>query len=105
MQDRPAGVGTEAASARRARDKATQGVAQALHEAQCARIRAGVLDAGGAYEQGLMSWERAHDAGQRASAWQEIHDQWCAILEVHVPVLRRSDKQRTCSSFPHVLAS
>ena len=105
MQDRQAGVGTEAAAARRARDKATQRVAQAMHEAQCARIRAGVLDAGGAYEQGLICWERAYDAGQRASTWQEIHDQWCAILEVHVPVLRRSDKERMCSSFPSALAS
>lgn len=67
MRD-PAGVvGRDAMSTRRARGQAAAQVTQTLHEAHCAHIRAGVLDAAGAYNESLISWERAHDAVERAN--------------------------------------
>ena len=66
MSDGAGVVGYDAMTARRALDVSADRMAQALHEAQYARIRAGVMDAAAAYAEGLVSWERAHDAGERA---------------------------------------
>jgi hypothetical protein len=90
MRDRAGPVGHEAMSARRARDVAVDRTAQALHEAQYARIRAGALDAAGAYDEGRISWERAHDAAERATAWQQIHDHWYVVLHGRVPAPRQA---------------
>lgn len=90
MRDRAGIVGQDAMSARRARDAAADRTVHALDEAQYARIRAGVLDAAGAYEEGLLSWGRAHDAAERATAWQQIHDHWCGLLLSPVPAPRHA---------------
>ena len=105
MMDRAGIVGHDAMSARRARDVAVDRVAQALHEAQYARIRAGVLDAAGAYDEGLVSWERAHDAAERAMAWQQIHDHWCVVLHGRVPAPRQARDDVPNPSRPEALAS
>ena len=93
------------ATARRVQDVAADRAAQALHEAQCARIRAAVLDAGGAYAEGLAAWERAHDAAERANAWQQIHDHWCLVVQGRLLAPRRAPDDFPDPSFPQAMAS
>ena len=105
MRDQEKVVAHDVMTAQRARAAAADRTAQALHEAQNARIRAGVLDAAGAYDEGLIAWERAHDAAERATAWQQIHDHWCVVPHGRLPAPRRPPDDVPNLSFPKAMAS